>query len=83
MQNKIVLAILSCLPAFAQMGAADGSVRETILDATGSATTDAGVKAKNLVNGFERTTASSQSGEFEVPLLLPGRYEVTVSANGE
>jgi hypothetical protein len=62
------------------MGAADGSIRGTVLDSSGSAIAGAAVKAKNVETGFERSTATSQSGEFEVPLLLPGRYEVNVSA---
>jgi hypothetical protein len=82
MKKRIVVALLSCLPAFAQAGAADGSIRGSVLDPTGSAVLGATVKTKNLETGFERTTSSTQSGEFEVPLLLPGRYEVTVSAAG-
>ena len=82
MRRQIVLALVFCLPAFAQMGAADGSIRGTILDPTGSTVANAAVKARNVETGFERSTVSAQSGEFEVPLLLPGRYEVTVLANG-
>jgi hypothetical protein len=42
----------------------------------------AAVKAKTLDTGFERTTAARNGGEFEVPLLLAERHEVTVEAKG-
>jgi hypothetical protein len=69
-------------PALAQTGVADGSIRGTVRDATGSAVNGAVVKAKNLDTGFERSTVTTHEGNFEAPLLLPGRYEVTVAANG-
>jgi len=40
------------------------------------------VTARNVETGFERATTSGTQGEFEVPLLPPGRYEVAVTANG-
>jgi hypothetical protein len=82
MSPKIVIALAFCAPVLAQTGAADGSIRGTVQDMSGSAVTGASVKARNLETGFERATASVDSGEFEVPLLLPGRYEVKVQANG-
>src|ERR1700730_14056701 len=80
--SKLFLLLTFFVPAFAQTGAADGSIRGTVQDASGSAVVSATVKAKNIETGFERSTASKQSGEFEVPLLLPGRYEIAVSASG-
>jgi hypothetical protein len=63
------------------MGLADGSIRGTILDPGSSAVPNVSVKTRNLETGFERATRSTQTGEFELP-LLPGRYEVSVSASG-
>jgi carboxypeptidase family protein/TonB-dependent receptor-like protein len=80
---RILLSFfLTCAPAFAQIGAAGGSIRGTVQDPAGSAVPKAAVKARNIDTGFERSALSSQDGEFEVPLLAPGRYEVTVAANG-
>jgi hypothetical protein len=81
MKSPVAIALLLCLPAFAQMGSSEGSIRGSILDATGSAVAGASVKTKNLDTGFERNTISTQTGEFDIPLLT-GRYEVTVSAQG-
>ena len=81
-KGRLLAALLFCVPAFGQTGAADGSIRGIVTDPTGSAVPGAAIKARNLGTGFERATSSGQSGEFEVPLLLPGEYEVTVSAKG-
>jgi hypothetical protein len=82
MNLKMVMALVACAPLFAQTGAADGSIRGTVQDASGSPVPGASVTARNMENGFERATASTESGEFEVPLLLPGRYGVKIAANG-
>src|SRR5215469_10816690 len=82
MQKFLVVAVLFGIPVWAQTGAAGGSIRGTILDPSGSAVSGAAVRADNLETGFTRATLSNQAGEYEVPLLLPGRYEVTISAKG-
>jgi outer membrane receptor protein involved in Fe transport len=82
MTPRILIALLICAPVFAQTGVADGSIRGSITDPSGSAVTGAAVKAKNVETGFERSVTSTDSGGFEVPLLQPGRYEVTVTAQG-
>jgi hypothetical protein len=81
MRILLALALLT-IPAAAQVGVADGSIRGTIHDPSGAVVSGAPVSAKNLDTGFERSTTSGDSGEFEVPLLLPGRYEVKISAKG-
>ena len=82
MLTKATIAILFSMPLLAQVGQADGSIRGTIQDPSGGAVTGAAAAAKNLETGFERASVSADTGEFELPLLLPGRYEVTVTAKG-
>ena len=79
---KTLIALLLSVRLFAQTGTAGGSIRGSIQDPSGSAVVGATVKTRNLETGFERSTLSTDSGEFEVPLLLAGRYEVTVAAKG-
>ncbi len=81
MKSLTLFALLYGLPAFAQIGPADGSIRGMIQDPAGSAIVGADIKTKNLETGFERSAVSTQSGDFEVP-LLPGRYQLSVSAKG-
>ena len=82
MRTLLALTLFSCIPLAAQTGAASGSIRGTVLDPSGGAVTGAGVTARNLDTGFERKATSDPAGEYEVPLLLPGRYEVKVEAAG-
>src|SRR5215471_4146623 len=70
------------ISAFAQTGVADGSIRGVIHDPSGAAVVNAPVSARNVDTGFERSATSGDSGEFEVPLLLPGRYEIRITARG-
>jgi len=53
-----------------------------VLDPSGAAVANANIAARNLDTGFERQTTSTSSGEFDLPLLTPGRYEISVTANG-
>lgn len=75
------LAALS-LPLFAQTGVANGSIQGLIRDSSQATVSGAEVTARNLETGFERVALSQPTGEFEAPLLPPGRYEVRVTANG-
>ena len=70
------------LPAWPQTGAANGSIRGLIRDPNNAAIEAATVKVRNLDTGFERQSISNNQGEFEVPLLPLGRYEVTVTSPG-
>lgn len=75
-------AALLATPLAAQTGAADGSIRGSVLDPSGSAVAGAAANARNLETGFERTAVSNAAGEYEIPLLPPGRYEVKITAKG-
>jgi hypothetical protein len=79
---KALVVLVVSMPLSAQTGTAGGSIRGSIQDPSGSAVSGAVVKARNLETGFERAAVSTEAGEFDVPLLLAGRYEVTVEAKG-
>jgi hypothetical protein len=79
---KMLLSALLCIPACAQTGVADGSIGGAIHDPSGSPVTNAAVSARNLNTGFERNSLSNQDGQFELPLLPPGRYEFSISVKG-
>jgi Carboxypeptidase regulatory-like domain/TonB dependent receptor len=80
--GAILLQAALCVGAFAQTGVADGSIKGVIQDSSNSAVVNALINARNLDTGFERSTTSRSEGSFEVPLLPPGRYEVSVAASG-
>src|SRR5882762_8270996 len=74
----LMLCGLSC-GVYAQVTA---SVKGTVTDATGATVAGAKVVVKGTAVGIERTTETNTEGEYEVPALPPGSYEVQVQKPG-
>ncbi len=68
------------LPALAQNSR--GSLRGTVMDATGARIPSARIIVQTPESEMKRETTSEDRGEFRVDDLAPGRYQVIVSANG-
>ena len=54
----------------------------TITDPSGAAVPQARIAVKNVATGVTTTVTTNSDGIFYAPNLLPGEYEVTVSARG-
>ena len=52
----------------------------TINDAAGGLVPSATVTAKQVDTNVEKKTTTGESGSYDIPLLLPGTYEVRVEA---
>ncbi len=76
----ITLAFCSALPADAQVSGA--TVSGTITDPSGAVVANATISIKNAETGVSRTATSNSDGFFTAPNILPGRYEVKVTAPG-
>jgi hypothetical protein len=78
--------ILSCvllLDAFAAAQApGTGAIRGTIYDPAGHPIAPATVSVENQATHAKRSTVSDGAGTFEVPLLTPGNYVASVTAEG-
>jgi hypothetical protein len=59
-----------------------GAIRGRIHDAAGRGVAQARVKVEQTATHVTRTAVSDAAGSFEVPLLAPGSYVATVSAEG-
>jgi Carboxypeptidase regulatory-like domain/TonB dependent receptor len=59
-----------------------GAIVGTVTDPQGAVIVGARVTAKNLDTGVERTTITDEVGNFSIPELPIGRYEVSVQAQG-
>lgn len=79
--TAILAIILISAVAFAQTGST-GSIEGTVVDASGSVVPNATVTATNTLTGVKTTGITTKAGYFAIPLLNPGPYSVTVSANG-
>ena len=77
----LVCAGLTWTPAMAQTGGA-GAIQGTVKDSTGAIIPDAKVTARNVATGVETKRTSSSDGLYNIGPLIPGTYEVTVTANG-
>src|SRR5215472_7872190 len=64
------------------LGQSTAVLRGTVTDALGAAIPHAKVVVKNQVTGVEWNTESDNVGNYLVPALPIGPYEISVSANG-
>ena len=81
----VSLMILICsfpwsVPVQAQVSGA--TLSGLITDPTGSVVTNATISIRNQGTGVEREVTTNSDGFYSAPNLLPGDYEVTVTAPG-
>src|SRR6185369_13289952 len=80
-----ILRLVVCLfvitsAAFAQTGL--GTITGTITDATGAVVVNARVEAKHVDTGISYSGVTTDTGNYTIPQLPIGRYEVTVNVQG-
>jgi hypothetical protein len=71
-------SVLFTVPALAQSN--KGTIKGTVTDQNGAVVQKATVTARNVATNEERTVESREDGTYEVPLVDPGTYRVTVKA---
>ena len=59
-----------------------GTILGTVTDPNGAVVPAATVTAKNLATGIERSTVTDEFGNYSLPELQTGTYEVTVEKSG-
>jgi hypothetical protein len=75
-----VLIVFLSVQAHAQVAGA--TLTGTVSDTSGAVIPGAQVSIKNVATGITRNIAADTAGFYAAPNLLPGNYEVTVSALG-
>jgi len=78
--TSLWLFVSSIGPAWAQSDR--GTITGTVTDPSGAVISGASVTASNTATGFRTTTVTSASGNYTIPLLPVGIYDVTVEASG-
>ncbi len=76
------LAALSLFSVKLHAQAISGDLVGTIVDASGAAVPNATVTVTNTATQVKFTTTANGSGEYRVPNLEPGNYNVTAAAAG-
>ena len=77
---SLILTILSAIAVWAQV--AGGTISGTITDPSERLVPQAQVSITNVATGVITTVMTNADGFFTAPNLLPGEYEITVSAKG-
>jgi len=78
----LVLIYAATLPVHVQAQVAGGAISGTVSDTSGRVITGAQVSIRNVDTGVSRTTTTNEDGTYSAPNLLPGNYELTLSAPG-
>jgi hypothetical protein len=59
-----------------------GQIIGRVVDPSGAAVVNAGVKGVNINTGVETVAQTNQTGDYLLPFLIPGTYKVTVESQG-
>src|SRR3974377_1094561 len=75
----VLLAVTATLVSAATFS---GTILGPVTDPSGAVVPGATVKAKNAATGLERTALTSAEGNYSIPELPIGNYNVTVTQSG-
>ena len=76
------LALLLCACELSAQTLTTGAIAGSVLDPSGAAVASAILTVTHLANAASRTVKTGASGNYSVPLLDPGSYELVVEAPG-
>ncbi len=81
MRHNFSALLLACIPLLAQVETST-SIRGLVSDPTGAAMAGARVQIRNVATGEERSSTTDASGAYSFPSVVPGTYDIAVSAPG-
>ncbi len=76
----LILAIIFSVPTLAQV--AGGTLMGTVSDTAGAGIPQAKLVIKNVATGVERTATTNADGFYTTVNLLPGAYQISITATG-
>ncbi|MBL8232061.1 MAG: carboxypeptidase regulatory-like domain-containing protein [Bryobacterales bacterium] len=84
-KNLLIFLTLVCLLAatgFAQSQDARGNIVGRVTDSTGAVVPGADVRARSIATGVSVVSKANEGGNYVLPFLMPGFYEVTSEFTG-
>src|SRR5690348_12632958 len=81
----LLSVVICCMSVFATQGypqVSGATLSGTVTDPSGGVVPNAQVSARNTATGVAREVTADTAGLYVLPNLLPGTYEVTVTASG-
>lgn len=83
LSRSLCVSVVLSVVALTAWGQSDrGSITGAISDPSGAVVASAGIQAKNIDNGTVYTAGSSTTGNYVLPQLPTGNYELTVTVTG-
>lgn len=83
MLKRVCLGLsFSLLTASTVLAQTSGTIDGTVRDATGAPIPAATITVTNTAQGTNQTAVSNQDGEYVVPFLPPGNYQVRPRSSG-
>ncbi|HLG15931.1 MAG TPA: TonB-dependent receptor [Blastocatellia bacterium] len=78
----IMLALMVTTPALPQSDVATATIKGTVTDQNNAVVVGATVTAKSVDKGTTRLDRTNSDGNYQIPSLQPGAYELRVEATG-
>jgi Carboxypeptidase regulatory-like domain/TonB-dependent Receptor Plug Domain len=79
---SVIAAFVASVARVQSQSATTGALAGRVSDSTGAVVTGAQVILKAAESGIENRVATSASGDYQITLVSPGNYILTVSKNG-
>jgi hypothetical protein len=76
----LITLALAIAPVWGQVNT--GTISGTVRDASGAAVAGATVTVRNTATSAERSVTTGNNGDYTIPGLAPGIYELTVTSTG-
>lgn len=77
-----VVTVLMAVLGLAQADVATATLKGTVTDPSKAVIAGAKVTVRSIDRGMTRQATTNADGDYQIPLLNPGRYEVSVEAQG-
>ncbi|MGH9850767.1 MAG: TonB-dependent receptor domain-containing protein, partial [Blastocatellia bacterium] len=78
----LALALFGAVAAFAQVDVSTATLRGVIADQSNALVARASVTTRSVERGITRSSQTDAKGNYQIPLLQPGAYELRVEAEG-